>query len=87
MEIKEENLSKLKSSEAQRRASKAYYERNKAAIIAKNHERNLNYYATSEIFREKHKENAKKGNQKYKEKIKEMKEFIAKITELKIPNL
>ena len=87
MEIQEEKPSKLKSSEAQRRASKAYYERNKAAIIAKNHERNLNNYATSETFREKHKENAKKGNEKYKQKIKEMKEFIAKITELKIPNL
>jgi hypothetical protein len=87
MEIQEEKTSKLKTSEAQRRASKAYYERNKATIIAKGLERSKNYYATNETYREKRKEIAKKGNQKYKEKIKEMTEFIAKITELKIPNL
>jgi hypothetical protein len=87
MEIQEEKTSKLKTSEAQRRASKAYYERNKATIIAKGLERSKNYYATNETYREKRMEIAKKGNQKYKEKIKEMTEFIAKITELKIPNL
>jgi hypothetical protein len=87
MEIKEQEISKLKSSEAQLRASKAYYERNKENIIAKTLVRNKKYYATSETFREKRKEEAKKSNQKYKEKVKEMTEFIAKINELKIPNL
>jgi hypothetical protein len=87
MEIQEEKTSKLKTSEAQRRASKAYYERNKATVIAKGVERSKNNYATNETYREKRKEIAKINNKKYKEKIKEMTEFIAKITELKIPNL
>ena len=87
MDNKVEPILKLKSSEAQLRASKAYYERNKSAIIAKALERNNNYYATNETFREKRKETAKKNNKKYKERIKEMTEFIAKINELKIPNL
>ena len=87
MENKEEQIVELKSSGPQLRASKAYYERNKETIKAKALIRNNNYYATNETFREKCKENAKKNNKKYKEKIKELTDFVAKITELKIPNL
>ena len=87
MDNKEEQIVELKSSGSQLRASKAYYERNKETIKAKALIRNNKYYATNETFREKCKENAKKNNKKYKEKIKELTEFVAKITELKIPNL
>jgi len=82
-----EVVTKSKCSEAQLRASKAYYERNKATVIAKTQERNNKYYATNESFREKCIENAKKYNKKYREKIKEMTEFISKLNEMKIPNL
>lgn len=85
--MESEVVTKSKCSQAQLRASKAYYERNKATVIAKTLERNKKYYATNETFRGKCIENAKKYNKIYKEKIKEMSEFITKLNEMKIPNL
>ncbi len=87
MDPQEQPIIKARCSEAQLRASKAYYDRNKAAIMAKALERNNHYYATNETFRGKCKEASKNNVQKQKEKIKQMKEFIAKITEIQIPNL